>query len=390
MPVAVRKKQKGTHQIDMVILALTLVLVGFGVIMVFSSSAFFAKKHLDSQFYFFTRQMVFALLGIGVLYISSHFNYQNYRKRKFVYPMLAVLGLMLILVFIPGFADTVLGARRWLKLGPIHLQPSELAKPALIIYLAFSLTKERKLSEGFIAGFLVHLILPLLILGLILMEPDFGTVFLILSVSLLTLFIAGSPIKYPIGAILALTPAMAIMFIVHPHALRRLEMWVNQMLFIGSEQDYSLLCYQVRESLISFGSGKLWGLGLGEGTMKMFFLPQAHSDFILASIGQEIGFVGISIFFMLFGILIIRGYQVAFRVPDTFGCLLAFGLTTMLMVQFSINIGVVLGVLPPKGIALPMISYGGSSLISTMICIGILLNISRFVIYNDNMKRGRR
>lgn len=391
MRVDQRRQSANPSRIDWVLLATTLLLVSFGVVMVLSSSAYFAAKHVNDKYFFFSRQLIFAIVGFVVMYGVSKFNFENYRNRKFLYPVLGLLVLMLIMVFIPQAAgEAVLGAKRSLPLGPFHLQPSELAKPLVIMYLAFSLTKERERKDGFVFGFLIHLVLPMFILVLIVLEPDFGTFFLIFTVSIFMLIVAGSPIKYPLIAVVALTPAVIALFYLHPHTLKRLGMWMNQLLFIGSNADYNLLTYQVRESLISFGSGGFWGLGLAEGTLKMFFLPQAHSDFILATLGQELGFIGTGLYFLLFGVLVVRGYQIALRVPSTFGCFLAFGLTSLLLLQFMINSGVVMGILPPKGIALPMISYGGSSLFATLISIGILMNISKYTVVSDNGKRRRR
>ncbi len=376
----------GVRPADNILLATALMLLGLGLVMVLSSSAFFARKHIDNQFFFFLRQLLFAGIGLVGLVVASRFNYQNYRR--LVYPLLFFTLALLTLVLIPGVGKEVLGARRWLMIGPVTVQPSELAKLTLIIYLSYSLSKRREIAEGFMTGFFNHLIVPMIVLCLILVAPDFGTMFLLLAVTLLMLFVGGSPLRYLIGTMLALTPLLALMVVIFPHSLYRLKAFLNQLAFLGSQQDYRLLCYQVRESIISFGSGGLWGLGLGEGTMKMFFLPQAHSDFILATYGQELGFAGTIGLFALLGILIIRGYLIALRVPDTFGCFLAFGLTTLIAIQFSMNAGVVLGLLPPKGIALPFISYGGSALVANLLAIGILLNISRYTVRGSNLKGG--
>jgi len=371
---------------DVALLAAALLLVVYGLVMVLSSSAFWAEKRVDDAFYFFSRQCVFAGLGLIAMGIASRFHFSNYRK--LVYPLLVFTALLLSLVLVPGFSDRTLGAKRWLALGPFHLQPSELAKFAVINYVAYSLTKPKAQGEGFMIEYFRHLMIPLVVLTLIVVEPDFGTAFLILFAAMLTLVVAGSPLRYPMAMGAAAVPFLALLLAVFPHGMMRLRNFVDQIKFIGSEGDYSLLCYQVRESVISLGSGRLWGMGLGDGTLKMFFLPQAHSDFILATLGQELGFAGVAALFVLFGLLLARGYQIAYRVPDTFGCYLAFGITTILMLQILINVGVVLGVLPPKGIALPFISYGGSSLVVALFMVGILLNISRHTVNFVNPKRG--
>jgi cell division protein FtsW len=384
------KRAPGLRQIDRPLLMVTLLLMSFGLVMVFSSSAFFAQKHTGDQYFFFLRQTGFAAVGLIVMWVVSRFNFQNYKKKEVVYFLYGLSVVMLAAVLIPGVGQVVLGARRWIGIGPFHMQPSEFAKLVLIIYLAYSLTRQRERSTGILYGFLIHLILPSIALILILAEPDFGTFLLVGLVIFLMMFVAGSPIKYPMIALIVLAPAMLVMMKVFPHSMGRMQMWKDQLLFLGSEQDYNLLCYQVRESIISVGSGRLFGLGLGEGTLKMFFLPQAHSDFILATIAQELGFARVLVLFLAFGFMIVRGYQIAFRVPDTFGCFLAFGITSLLMAQFLINTGVVLGLLPPKGIALPFVSYGGSSLIINLMAIGVLLNISRFTVGSGNAARGER
>ncbi len=377
------------RQIDLILLAVTLLLLAIGLVMVFSSSAFFAERRIGDEFFFFYRQLAFVVGGFVVLFITSHINYKNYEK--LIYPMLAVLLIMLIAVLIPGVGRLIGGARRWIPIGSFHLQPSELAKLILIMYVAYSVSKQKERNKTFVSGFLNHLLIPIGMLALILIEPDFGTTALMLLAIIAMLFVSGSPMRYLLVAGAVLLPLISSMMLIFPHALGRLTAFMNQILTIlGEKEDYTLLCYQVRESLISFGSGRFFGEGLGKGTMKMFFLPQAHSDFILATLGQELGFFGVALLLFLFAVLAIRGYQISLRVPDTFGCYLAFGLTTLLSLQFLFNSGVVLGVLPPKGLALPFISYGGSALLSTLAAVGILLNISRYTVNYSNFRGGRR
>lgn len=383
--------ENGERPMDPILLAITLLLSGYGVVMVYSSSAFFAERHAGSSFYFANRQLIYVILGCGLMWLTSRIPYERY---KAVMPaLLGATALALILVLIPGVGLERLGARRWINLSvlPFQPQPSEFAKIVLVLYMARSLSKVREGEDNFVSGFLKHLILPLGLLALILVEPDFGTVILMLVVAVAMLFVAGSRLKYLVYIGLVMLPIGGVALLLFEHARHRLELFFQQLMFMGSQGDYALLCYQVRESLISFGSGQAFGMGLGEGTMKIFFLPQSHSDFILATIGQELGFLfGTLPLFLLFLLFAWRGYRIAWRVPDTFGCFTAFGVTTLILAQFGINAGVVLGILPPKGIALPFISYGGSALLASLMGVGILLNISRHTVTYTNPKRGRR
>ncbi len=372
-----------TRPMDPVLLGATLLLLSFGLVMVFSSSTFFARKHFGDEFHFFFKQLAFAFVGLLGLFAASRFPYPT--LRKLALPILGFTVLVLLSVLILG--DASHGARRWLSLGPISIQPSEFAKISLIVYLAYSLSKERANEDGFVSSVLNHLVFPSIVLFLIVVEPDFGTMFLLATIAALMLVAGGSRWKYLVALFVAFLFFSTVLAMVFPHISMRLKAFADQLSFLSEEQNYRILAYQVRESLISFGSGQAWGMGLGQGTMKMFFLPEAHNDFILATIGQELGFAGVFTLFLLFAIVTFRGYLIALRVPDTFGCYLAFGLTSMLLIQFIINAGVVLGLLPPKGIALPLISYGGSSLTATLLVIGILLSISRHTIQFGNSRR---
>ena len=381
-----RIQSAGRPPVDLLLLAATLLLVGLGLVMVFSSSAFLAQDQFKDSLHYFKRQSQFAALGLFAMALISRFNYRNYVK--LVYPILFLTAILLALVLVPGVGVKMGGAVRWLPLWHFHLQPSEIAKVAIVVYISYSLTKRREKTKGFVSSVLNHLLIPFAMACLILLEPDFGTTVLLLGISLLMLFVAGSPWKYLIGLGLALLPALAAMFLVFPHAAKRILAWMQQILAMWSgEENYELFCYQVRESLYSFGSGRISGLGLGDGTMKLFFLPQSHNDFILATLGQELGFVGTCTLFLLFALFAWRGFTVALKVPDTFGSYLAFGLTSVLVAQFLMNVGVVLGVLPPKGIALPFLSYGGSALIMTLVMAGILLNISRYAVGRSNQRK---
>ena len=368
---------------DTIIFGIVLVLLGLGMVMVLSSSSFHTKKDLG-EFYFFEKQLLFSGLGLAVLWGMSKIPYRVFQKLALPFFVVSLAFLVLVLVFgIP-----IKGATRWLSLGFISFQPSEIAKLSLVVYLAYSISKRRD-AEGFVNSVFNHLIFPSVMLVLIMVEPDYGTTVLLICISFVMIFAGGARIKHLLMITLPVVSLLAFCATKFDHVRSRLEQLEGQLAFInsylmGEVPDYSILGYHVRKSLISFGSGGLWGVGLGEGNLKMRFLPEAHNDFILAIIGHELGFIGIAAVFLLFGLLAIRGYAVALQTREMFGRLLAFGVTTLIMTQFLVNAGVVMGILPCTGVTLPLISYGGSSLLVTMASIGVLLNISRFTTRRSN------
>ncbi len=364
--------RKRLKPFDTMLLGTIAAILLFGLVMVHSSSSYFAIRRYDTQFYFLFKQIGFVGIGTVAMLGLAYFDYNKYRK--LVYPMLLILAILLIAVL---FTDGIKGASRWIKIGGFGLQPSEFAKLVLVIYMAHSLSRPGRKMDTFLSGFLNHLFVPMLIIGLIFIEPDFGTSFLIFILIMTMLFVGGSRMRYLIGTALVAAPAITLAIVLFPYRLKRVKHFLDSMTLWGPDMDYTLMSYHIRESMISIGSGGFNGWGLGNGPMKMYFLPEAHTDFIFSTLAQELGFVGSLALFLAFTILIIQGYRIAINCKDVFGTYLAFGITTLLAFQFLINMGGVTGLLPPKGITLPLISYGGSSLIVCMASLGILINVQR-------------
>lgn len=353
---------------DALLMGTVIALIAFGVVMVYSSSAVFAYQKYGSGQHFLIRQAVFAAAGLPLIVALARFDY--HRLRVLTYPFL--LG-SLVLVFITA---TVLGrsgggATRWIALGPINIQPSEFAKLALVMWLAYSLAKKSERIKTFTIGFLPHLLMASILMLLCLRQPDFGSAVMIGVITFVLLFTAGAKLGYILGAGILSAPLVYWLIAGSEYRMRRITAFLEPF-----EHRFDI-GYQVAESLISFGAGGVSGVGLGDSRQKLFFLPEAHTDFITAIVGEELGFVGISILVAVFTLIIYRGLWIAFRAVDEYGALLAVGITLSIGVQALTNLGVALGLLPTKGLGLPFVSYGGSALIANCLAMGILLNISR-------------
>jgi cell division protein FtsW len=289
--------------------------------------------------------------------------------RRWSYALLVASIGMLGAVLVVG--ARINGARRWFHVGGVSFQPAELAKLALVIYLAYSLAKKAEKVRSFTVGFVPHMIVCGLMMGLLLKQPDLGTAVILGLATLILLFVAGAKISYIFIAFLAAAPVMYQAIVGTPWRLRRM------LAFLDPWQYRYDVGYQITESLISIGSGGVRGLGLGDGKEKLFFLPEAHTDYVMAIVGEELGLLGICAVAALFAILVWRGARAALRARDAFGCYLGFGITAMFGLQALVNLGVVLGALPTKGLPLPFVSFGGSTLVVDLFAMGILLNISR-------------
>jgi len=290
-------------------------------------------------------------------------NYQLWRK--LVYLLLIGSLLSLILLLIPGVGNEVSGSSRWLKFAGFSLQPAEFAKLALVIYLAHSLSKKQQ-EIRFLPKVIVSGVFVLLIIA----QPDFGTAMILAAIALTLLFAAGLKLRHLLSGILLSLPAIYLMIVRVDYRKKRI------LAFLNPWKDPTNSGFQIIQSFLAFGSGGLWGMGLGRGRQKLFYLPDAHTDFIFSVIGEELGFLGVVAILTLFLILILRGIKISLSAPDPFGSYLALGITLMIGLQAMVNFGVSLGLLPTKGLTLPFISYGGSSLIVSLIGAGILLNIS--------------
>jgi len=352
--------------VDRVLVGAVLVLVAFGMVMVFSSGAVFAAKKYGDAAYFLKREIIYALLGLGAMSLAVRIDYGVYRR--YAYPLLFLSIMLLAAVLKIG--SRAGGAIRWFRLGPLSFQPGELAKLALCVYLASLLARKAEKVRVFSVGFLPPLLVTGLMMGLLLKQPDLGTAVIFGCVALGLLFIAGTRSSYLILAVLVAAPAGWKFIVSTPFRMRRMLAFLDPWAF---RRDVG---YQITESLISVGSGGVTGLGLGDGRQKLFFLPEAHTDFILSIVGEELGLIGVLCVIAAFALLVWRGLRAAVRARDVFGAYLAFGITAMFGLQALVNIGVVLGSLPTKGLPLPFISYGGTSLVMSLFMAGVLANIS--------------
>jgi cell division protein FtsW len=366
-PLDARPGASASGPVDPVLAAVVVALVGFGVVMVYSASAVQATVQYHDPQFFLKRQAAYAAVGLVGAWIASRIDY--HRLYKLTYPVLAVVGVLLLLCVV-GFGHSGGGAARWLSVGPVHIQPAEMAKVALVIWLAYSLAKKADRIKTFTVGFLPHLIVAGVFMLLCLKQPDFGSAVVLLLLTFTMLFIAGAKVGYILGASIlgGALGAAAIRF--REYRYERYLAWLHM------DQHRQDLAYQPFQSVMSFGSGGPTGLGIGRG-LQTLYLPEAHTDFVAAIVGEELGFIGVAALCCAYLLLVARGVRVALRAPDDFGAFLAFGLSTMFGVQALVNLAVALAVLPTKGLTLPFVSFGGSSLLVNAVAVGILLNISR-------------
>ncbi|MEB2313294.1 MAG: putative lipid II flippase FtsW [Sorangiineae bacterium] len=353
--------------VDVVLAAIVIALLGFGVVMVYSSSVIEATEVFRDPQYFLKRQAVYAGLGMVVMFAMSRFDY--HKLRAFTYPILAGVTVLLVLSIV-GFGHTGGGATRWLKLGPVNLQPSELAKVGLVLWLAYSLDKKGEKVKSFSVGMLPHVIISGMLVLLCLKQPDFGGAVVLLFLTFTMLFVAGARFEFLLGGAIIGSLGAYVLVRFKEYRWERMVAWLNMS---EHRQD---LAYQPFQSVMSFGSGELTGLGLGKG-LQVLYLPEAHTDFISAIIGEELGFIGILALAGVYLWIVIRGVRAALSAEDDYGSFVAFGLSVLFGVQALVNMGVAMSVLPTKGLTLPFVSYGGSSLMANAVAMGILLNISR-------------
>ena len=354
---------------DMWIFGAVVLLLSAGVVMVYSASAIVAADRFHDPYLFLKKQLVWALLGAGCLLVALRIDYR--RLERLGWPVLLAAGVLLVLVLVPPLAQPINGTRRWLRLGPVSFQPAELAKLALVIYLAGYLAQKRAEIEDFRRGLLQPLAITVALAVLILAQPDLGNCLTLVAVTFALLYLAGSPVRYLSFIIGAALPFLALAIWLAPYRLRRITT------FLDPWSDPRGSGFQIIQSWLALGSGGLLGRGIGESKQKLFYLPEAHTDFIFAVIGEELGFVGALAIIALFAVLVWRGLRVGLRAPDPFGAYLALGITVLIATQTLVNLGVVTGALPTKGLPLPFISFGGSALLVTMAGTGVLLNISQ-------------
>ena len=366
MEAAVKKE---TNTPDMILLLVTLVLVTVGTAMIYSSSSIIAmENHKGDGLFFIKKHLMFVGIGLAVMIAMTKISYEH--LKKVAYPGVILSVVLLLMLFIPHVGVRKGGATRWLDIGILRFQVAELVKVAMVVFLAHLLTRKVLYLKKFSRGVAVPLSVAIVIMGLILLQPDFGTVVIIASILFLMLSLAGSRISHLLflGAAFITLGIGLIM-----HKGYRVARWTA---FLDPWKDADKTGFQLIQSLISFGSGGIFGQGLGDGMQKLFYLPEPHTDFILAVIAEESGFIGVTLVIVMFIFFLLRGFMIAFRAPDLFGTLLAAGLTMLIAMQAFINIAGVMGLIPLKGLALPFLSYGGTSFIMSMLVVGILLNIS--------------
>ena len=353
--------------IDLVLLAAVMGLVVIGTIEVYSSSAVYALKRSGDGAYFLKRQLLWVGLGLGAMWLGARSDHRWLARRT--YSLLAASLVALVAVLLVG--ATINSAKRWFVLGPLSIQPVELAKLALVTYLAYSLSRKADRLEKFTIGFVPHLLVCAVMMALLLKQPDLGSSIILGATTLTLLFVAGTRTSYILLAVLAAAPVAYHFIVGTPWRMKRF------LAFFNPEAFSDTVAYQIVQAHIAVGSGGATGQGLGDGLQQLGYMPEGHSDFIAAAIGEELGFVGLLVVLALYGVVLWRGARAALVAREPFGAYLAFGITLGFAFQAVVNFGVVLGLLPAKGITLPLVSYGGSSFIMSMYLVGIVLNVGR-------------
>jgi len=353
---------------DFILLIITLILITAGTVMIYSSSSILAAERFKDGQYFLKKQAFFVCIGVAAMLFLSRIHYG--KLKQLAYPAVAVSAVLLALVLVPHVGIRAGGATRWLKMGFFSFQVTEMVKIVVVLFLAHYLTRKAGQLKDFKRGILVPLVTVVFLVCLILLEPDFGTAAIIMITMMFMLYLAGSRMVHLAGLASLFLP-IGLWLIMHKsYRMERL------MTFLDPWRDPEKSGFQIIQSLLSFGSGGSFGVGIGDGMQKLFYLPEPHTDFILAIIAEESGFFGVALVIVLFTVLILRGFWISFKATDHFGTYLAAGLTMVLALEAFINIAGVMGLVPLKGLALPFLSYGGTSLIMSLVAVGVLLNIS--------------
>lgn len=365
MEAAIKKKSNAP---DLILLLVTLILVTVGAAMIYSSSSIMTMEKYDDGLFYIKRHLFFVFAGLMAMMTMTKVPYES--LQKLAYPAVIFSIALLLLLFVPHLGIKRGGATRWLNMGLFQFQVAELVKVVMVIFLAHLLTRKAQHLKKFSRGVLVPLSVTAVIMGLILKQPDLGTVIIIASILLLMLSLAGSRFTHLLFLFASFIPALVWLIMHKSYRMARLTAFLNPW------KDADNTGFQLIQSLLSFGSGGVFGRGIGDGMQKLFYLPEPHTDFILAVIAEESGFIGVTIVIIMFIFFLLRGFMIAFRAPDLFGTLLAAGLTMLIAMQAFINIAGVMGLIPLKGLTLPFLSYGGTSFVMSMVIVGILLNIS--------------
>lgn len=346
----------------------TLALLFVSVVMVYSASVVVADQKFQQPYMFATKQVMWAAFGLAILSVVMRVDYRTYQNERLIWALLGGVGVLLVAVL---FSREVNGTRRWFAIGGFGIQPSELAKLVAILFTALVLDRRMHRINDLRYALMPIGVVVAMMIGLILLEPDFGTAVSLLGIVAVMVFAAGLSYKYLLASAALLLPLLALVLIQAPYRVKRI------LTFLDPWADPLGEGFQIIQSLIAVGTGGVFGRGLMEGKQKMFYLPEPHTDFIYAVIAEETGLVGALFILLCFGVLAWRGMSASLRAPDRFGSFLALGITMMIVMQAYVNISVVLGLAPTKGIPLPLLSAGGSSLLITLLGVGVLLNISQ-------------
>ena len=362
------KEQNVLGGIDWWLFTIVLAILGIGLVTVLSASGIVAEQTNGDKYYFFKRQLLFALCGGVALWCAALLPRDILYKLH--YPAL-LFALLLLLITLSPFAPTINGAKRWIRLGPVSIQPMEFVKIALALYLAYFMSVKQDLIKTFSKGVIPPFAVTGLFCFLLLLQPDFGSAVTIAGILFFMCLAGGTrPIYILLSLALAAAGALALA-IAEPYRMRRL------LAFVDPFQDAGNTGYQLVQSLLAIGSGSFFGVGIGASKQKMFYLPEAHNDFIMAVLAEEMGFIGMTVVMGLFALLFWRCYRIILGQSNLRDRFIAFALTIILAMGAIMNLAVVMGMAPPKGVPMPFMSYGGSNLVATMLCVGFLLNFSR-------------
>ena len=366
-----RLTQRGKGHYDTLLLVTILVMLVISIVMVYSSSSIVALTTYDDAAFFMKRQLLWAVAGLVVMAVTMRIDHRFFQDQRVVIALLGVSLALMVATLIPGIGREINGSRRWLRLGMLSFQPSELIKFALVVYMSYFAAKKRERIRDFMNGLFPAYVVTAVLLGVAIKQPDFGAAMTMAMVAGILLFVGGANVLHLGGTVLA---ALPLIYFAVAHKAYRLRRVVS---FLDPWADPQGAGHQIIQSFLAFGSGGVFGRGLGEGRQKLLFLPERHSDFIYAVIGEELGLIGALGVLVLFLLVLWRGVRIAIAAGDAFTRLLALGITLLIALQGLINMAVVTGLFPTKGIALPLMSYGGSSLVITMAALGVLLSISR-------------
>ncbi|MBN1930068.1 MAG: putative lipid II flippase FtsW [Desulfobacterales bacterium] len=353
--------------LDVRLLFPVLFLIGIGIVMVYSASSALALKRYGTDYYFLKKQAFFSLLGIFILIICRYTPLKLFRS--LTYPLLFFAFIALIAIEFSALGFSAGGSARWLRFKGFNFQPAEFARFAIVLYLAYSMHKKQDKIQDFYIGFLPHVLVLMVFACLMVLQPDFGSAIILVGLTWMMLFAGGVRILHLFTSFLILLPIICFTMM---HAAYRIKRLLS---FLDPWQHSAEAGYQIVHSLMAFGTGGIWGTGIGKGYQKLFYLPEPHTDFIFSVIGEELGLLGVLVILGLYTLILFRGIRIAYNAADPFGSFMAIGLTTSIGLQVCVNMGVTLGLLPTKGLTLPFLSYGGTSLLVNMASIGILMNI---------------